>query len=122
MFPPFPPLPRSAVLFCSESEIGNWKQKNSLQRRVKSMSRNDSKYFSTTKKGEIPELKEELNSQYKVGSFPFPLPIFYSKFLSFLDLIHILFHPSRFDFASFCMAQIITHLNYVLNILSLIYE
>ncbi|KAG8379706.1 hypothetical protein BUALT_Bualt07G0116900 [Buddleja alternifolia] len=25
----------------------------------------DSKYFSTTKKGEIPELKEELNSQYK---------------------------------------------------------
>ncbi|KAH1223262.1 Beta-adaptin-like protein C [Glycine max] len=59
------PLPRSAVLFCSESEIGNWKQKNSLQRRVKSMSRNDSKYFSTTKKGEIPELKEELNSQYK---------------------------------------------------------
>ncbi|AES60100.1 hypothetical protein MTR_1g040420 [Medicago truncatula] len=34
------------------------------------MSRNDSKYFSTTKKGEIPELKEELNSQYKVMSFP----------------------------------------------------
>ncbi|KAI9085983.1 hypothetical protein K1719_032060 [Acacia pycnantha] len=31
------------------------------------MSRNDSKYFSTTKKGEIPELKEELNSQYKVS-------------------------------------------------------
>ncbi|KAE8732963.1 putative transcription factor KAN2-like [Hibiscus syriacus] len=29
------------------------------------MSRHDSKYFSTTKKGEIPELKEELNSQYK---------------------------------------------------------
>lgn len=29
------------------------------------MSRYDSKYFSTTKKGEIPELKEELNSQYK---------------------------------------------------------
>ncbi|KAJ7964060.1 Beta-adaptin-like protein [Quillaja saponaria] len=29
------------------------------------MSRNDSKYFSTTKKGEIPELKDELNSQYK---------------------------------------------------------
>ncbi|KAJ0048897.1 hypothetical protein Pint_15129 [Pistacia integerrima] len=25
----------------------------------------DSMYFSTTKKGEIPELKEELNSQYK---------------------------------------------------------
>ena len=33
------------------------------------MSRNDSKYFSTTKKGEIPELKEELNSQYKVPTF-----------------------------------------------------
>ncbi|KAE8725987.1 hypothetical protein F3Y22_tig00007902pilonHSYRG00030 [Hibiscus syriacus] len=30
------------------------------------MSRHDSKYFSTTKKGEIPELKEELNSQYKI--------------------------------------------------------
>ncbi|KAB5564526.1 hypothetical protein DKX38_004580 [Salix brachista] len=29
------------------------------------MSGHDSKYFSTTKKGEIPELKEELNTQYK---------------------------------------------------------
>ncbi|KAK8560902.1 hypothetical protein V6N13_026337 [Hibiscus sabdariffa] len=29
------------------------------------MSGHDSKYFSTTKKGEIPELKEELNSQHK---------------------------------------------------------
>ncbi|KAK1351433.1 beta-adaptin-like protein C [Heracleum sosnowskyi] len=29
------------------------------------MTGHDSKYFSTTKKGEIPELKEELNSQYK---------------------------------------------------------
>ncbi|KAL8510108.1 hypothetical protein ACS0TY_017069 [Phlomoides rotata] len=29
------------------------------------MSGHDSKYFFTTKKGEIPELKEELNSQYK---------------------------------------------------------
>ncbi|XP_022929128.1 beta-adaptin-like protein B isoform X1 [Cucurbita moschata] len=29
------------------------------------MSAHNSKYFSTTKKGEIPELKEELNSQYK---------------------------------------------------------
>ncbi|CAM8906511.1 unnamed protein product [Rhodiola kirilowii] len=29
------------------------------------MSGHDSRYFSTTKKGEIPELKEELNSQYK---------------------------------------------------------
>ena len=36
------------------------------------MSGHDSKYFSTTKKGEIPELKEELNSQYKVSlSFSF---------------------------------------------------
>jgi len=32
------------------------------------MSGHDSKYFSTTKKGEIPELKEELNSQYKVSA------------------------------------------------------
>jgi hypothetical protein len=30
------------------------------------MSGHDSKYFSTIKKGEIPELEEELNSQYKV--------------------------------------------------------
>ncbi|XP_051151479.1 beta-adaptin-like protein C [Andrographis paniculata] len=29
------------------------------------MSGHDSRYFSTTKKGEIPELKEELHSQYK---------------------------------------------------------
>eukprot|EP00252_Welwitschia_mirabilis_P025693 TRINITY_DN8150_c0_g1_i1.p1 TRINITY_DN8150_c0_g1~~TRINITY_DN8150_c0_g1_i1.p1 ORF type:complete len:901 (-),score=194.71 TRINITY_DN8150_c0_g1_i1:398-3100(-) len=29
------------------------------------MAGHDSKYFSTTKKGEIPELKDELNSQYK---------------------------------------------------------
>jgi hypothetical protein len=35
------------------------------------MSGHDAKYFTTTKKGEIHELKEELNSQYKVGS-PFP--------------------------------------------------
>ncbi|KAG8100620.1 hypothetical protein GUJ93_ZPchr0013g35630 [Zizania palustris] len=35
------------------------------------MSGHDSKYFSTTKKGEIPELKEELIFQYKV---PFPSP------------------------------------------------
>lgn len=34
------------------------------------MSGHDSKYFSTTKKGEIPELKEELNSQYKVSLRP----------------------------------------------------
>ncbi|KAL6985909.1 hypothetical protein U1Q18_019283 [Sarracenia purpurea var. burkii] len=32
------------------------------------MSGHDSKYFSTTKKGEIPELREELNSQYKMKS------------------------------------------------------
>jgi hypothetical protein len=30
------------------------------------MSGHDSKYFTTTKKGEIHELKEELNSQFKV--------------------------------------------------------
>lgn len=35
------------------------------------MSGHDSKYFSTTKKGEIPELKEELNSQYKVQFLTF---------------------------------------------------
>lgn len=30
----------------------------------------DSKYFTTTKKGEIHELKEELNSPYKVNPDP----------------------------------------------------
>jgi len=46
------------------------------------MSRNDSKYFSTTKKGEIPELKEELNSQYKVPfpSDPDPFSLFSIRF------------------------------------------
>jgi hypothetical protein len=38
------------------------------------MSGHDSKYFSTTKKGEIPELKEELNSQYKVPPTFTPSP------------------------------------------------
>jgi hypothetical protein len=38
------------------------------------MSGHDSKYFSTTKKGEIPELKEELNSQYKVTLLTSPSP------------------------------------------------
>lgn len=37
------------------------------------MSGHDAKYFTTTKKGEIHELKEELNSQYKV-SFIWLLP------------------------------------------------
>jgi hypothetical protein len=41
------------------------------------MSGHDSKYFSTTKKGEIPELKEELNSQYKVRPPSFSFPSFY---------------------------------------------
>lgn len=36
------------------------------------MSGHDAKYFTTTKKGEIHELKEELNSQYKVRAFPIP--------------------------------------------------
>ncbi|KAJ6952324.1 hypothetical protein NC653_041460 [Populus alba x Populus x berolinensis] len=38
------------------------------------MSCHDSKFFSTTKKGEILELKEELNSQYKVHSLSFSFP------------------------------------------------
>eukprot|EP00850_Spirogloea_muscicola_P008312 SM000044S15959 [mRNA] locus=s44:228581:233709:+ [translate_table: standard] len=37
------------------------------------MSGHDSKYFTTTKKGEIHELKEELNSQYKDSQDPNPL-------------------------------------------------
>ena len=44
------------------------------------MSGHDSKYFSTTKKGEIPELKEELNSQYKV-SFSLSLSLSFYMFM-----------------------------------------
>jgi hypothetical protein len=36
------------------------------------MSGHDAKYFTTTKKGEIHELKEELHSQYKVSSLALP--------------------------------------------------
>ncbi|XP_027360595.1 beta-adaptin-like protein C isoform X1 [Abrus precatorius] len=50
------------------------------------MSRNDSKYFSTTKKGEIPELKEELNSQYKVRSPSH----FRSMHMNLTSLFHLL--------------------------------
>jgi hypothetical protein len=47
------------------------------------MSGHDSKYFSTTKKGEIPELKEELNSQYKVRfSLDLSLAVFFLSTLS----------------------------------------
>lgn len=49
------------------------------------MSGHDSKYFSTTKKGEIPELKEELNSQYKVLSSDLTL-VFYAFIVYFWDL------------------------------------
>lgn len=56
------------------------------------MSGHDSKYFSTTKKGEIPELKEELNSQYKVC---FPLTLYphtiYISFERFQDLYFVVF-------------------------------
>lgn len=47
------------ISFCISGVAGNDKSE---------MSGHDSKYFSTTKKGEIPELKEELNSQYKVAA------------------------------------------------------
>lgn len=46
------------------------------------MSGHDAKYFTTTKKGEIHELKEELNSQYKVR-FPFLHFRFLGKMVSF---------------------------------------
>jgi len=56
------------------------------------MSRNDSKYFSTTKKGEIPELKEELNSQYKVFHSPDPFTFF--PFCSRLLFLRSVLDPS----------------------------
>lgn len=55
------------------------------------MSGHDSKYFSTTKKGEIPELKEELNSQYKVPSVTF-LIIYFNCYVSFLNLFNLIFY------------------------------
>lgn len=51
------------------------------------MSGHDSKYFSTTKKGEIPELKEELNSQYKVPPYLSTLTVLIS--LSLCDLLRL---------------------------------
>jgi hypothetical protein len=51
------------------------------------MSGHDSKYFSTTKKGEIPELKEELNSQYKVRPPSFSFPSFYISITLFKQML-----------------------------------
>ena len=55
------------------------------------MSGHDSKYFSTTKKGEIPELKEELNSQYKVS---FSLSLFIFLYVYVMELSDL--DPFRF--------------------------
>jgi hypothetical protein len=52
------------------------------------MSGHDSKYFSTTKKGEIPELKEELNSQYKVFFFFLILLLSHSMWICDPPLLH----------------------------------
>lgn len=60
------------------------------------MSGHDSKYFSTTKKGEIPELKEELNSQYKVIIFYFLFFIFYINYHQ-VSVIFRLFNLSRLE-------------------------
>lgn len=57
------------------------------------MSGHDSKYFSTTKKGEIPELKEELNSQYKVS---FSLSLFIFLYVYVMELSDL--DPFRFWF------------------------
>lgn len=53
----------------SSLKLNAWLCKLGILQR--NMSGHDSKYFSTTKKGEIPELKEELNSQYKAFLFLF---------------------------------------------------
>ena len=59
------------------------------------MSGHDSKYFSTTKKGEIPELKEELNSQYKV-SLSLSLYIYIYIYVYVMELSDL--DPFRFWF------------------------
>ncbi|KEH36396.1 hypothetical protein MTR_3g118335 [Medicago truncatula] len=72
------------------------------------MSRNDSKYFSTMKKGEIPELKEELNSQYKVPFPQIPIHFLFFSLFPFLD-------PSDFTFGSglcVCNSRMRTSFNY----------
>lgn len=86
------------------------------------MSGHDSKYFSTTKKGEIPELKEELNSQYKVIRF-FTLRIVGSRSVSlrFELLLKLLF-----DFFEFCLNAVVGFQNCsdpvrVVNLLSVLF-
>ena len=54
------------------------------------MSWHDSKYFSTTNKGEIPVLKEELNSQYKVF-FSLYLSCVYFNFVSFVSFVFFIY-------------------------------
>ncbi|XP_021720260.1 uncharacterized protein LOC110687921 [Chenopodium quinoa] len=72
------------------------------------MSGHDSKYFSTTKKGEIPELKEELNSQYKgkktvkgnelERSFWIDLQLLYLRyFFVIIDLVETRVSDSMFN-------------------------
>lgn len=63
--------PLSLPLLFSFSSIDAILNHSGREKRENAMSGHDSKYFSTTKKGEIPELKEELNSQYKVQFLSF---------------------------------------------------
>lgn len=67
------------------------------------MSGHDSKYFSTTKKGEIPELKEELNSQYKV----------HPRCLLFIYIMlcnYALINYQMLNVSGICIAKILTAL------------
>lgn len=53
------------------------------------MSGHDSKYFSATKKGEIREVKEELNSLYKVIiMFQFVAAFFLKSFFMLISKLH----------------------------------
>jgi hypothetical protein len=81
--PRFIPLSLSLSLEKTNNSNNNNK---SLQRQA-GMSGHDSKYFSTTKKGEIPELKEELNSQYKVRPPSFSFPSFYISITLFKQML-----------------------------------
>jgi hypothetical protein len=59
-------LPRLSLSLSLSLALSDKEEEDSHTHTQTEMSGHDSKYFSTTKKGEIPELKEELNSQYKV--------------------------------------------------------
>jgi hypothetical protein len=69
------------------------------------MSGHDAKYFTTTKKGEIHELKEELNSQYKVPNQKLK-PVAATLFFSTTSPPHFFSTPSYSVFVFLCFCPV----------------